>query len=184
MRIHLSFFSLSLLIFLSACHSQSTNSRGTDSDQNNPAQAIPQPNYDYSVEVPENWTLIDTIMEGRLRIRILLPPAPMKTDNPTVNILIAYMEGRNISDYTTANIDYLKTNMPGITILEKGNMDSSIYGGKWFTYTKEQDGLIRELINYIIPFNGFAYQVTCGTNRGSMNKYRVIFDKIAGSFKG
>ena len=184
MRIYLSFFGLFLLLLLSACHNQSANRPVIDNGRNNPSQTIPQPNYNYTIEVPENWTQLDTIMNDGLKIRILPCPESLRADNPGANVLIAGMNDRNISDFTTANINYLQTNMPGITILEKGNMDSSIYGGKWFTYTKEQDGLVRDLINYIIPLNGFAYMITCGTNGGSMNKYRAIFDKIAGSFKG
>ena len=118
-----------------------------------------------------------------MRIRFLISPKSLSADYPAANILIASMEGRNIYDFTTRNMNYLKSNMPGTIILERGNMDSTVSNGQWFTYTKEQNGIVRDMINYIIPQNGFAYMITCGSNKGSINKYRATFDKIAKSLK-
>jgi len=98
------------------------------------------------------------------------------------NILIASMEGRNIDEFTTRNMNYLRLNMPGTTILDRGNIETT-FKGQWFTYTKTQNGMIRDMINYIIPINGYAYMITCGSNKGTMERYRVIFDKIAKSLK-
>jgi hypothetical protein len=44
--------------------------------------------------------------------------------------------------------------------------------------------VIRDMINYIIPYHGFAYMITAGSNAGSMYKYRTTFDNIAKSFRG
>jgi len=123
-------------------------------------------------------------MQDGTRIRFILPPQSLNADYPACNIIIASMEGRNIEDFTTRNMNYLKSHMPGILILERGTIDSTMYNGQWFTYTKEQNGIVRDMINYIIPQKGFAYMITCGSKKGSMNKYRVMFDKIARSFKG
>jgi hypothetical protein len=177
------FFVLFAFIFTS-CHSQTTKEKNTDtniSTQTSPAQ---EPNYNYVVEAPDEWTIRDTIMQDGLRIRFLIAPQSLRTDYPAVNVIIASMEGRNIDDFTSRNMNYLKTNMAGITILESGNINSTNYKGQWFTYTKEQNGVARDMINYIIPLNGFAYMITCGSNKGSINKYRATFDNIAKSFKG
>jgi len=173
---------LSVLI-LSSCQSQTTNKQRVDTTQSIQVGTNQGPNFNYVIEVPEQWTIRDTIMQD-MRIRFLLPPPSLNADYPAGNVIIASMEGRNINDFTTRNMSYLKLNMPGIIILDRGNMDSSIYNGQWFTYTKEQNGIVREMINYIIPLNGFAYMITCGTMKGSMNKYRATFDKIARSLKG
>jgi hypothetical protein len=123
-------------------------------------------------------------MPDGLRIRFLICPKSLIADYPGVNILIASMEGRNISDFTARNMNYMKSNTPGIIILERGNIDSSVGNGQWFTYTRKQNSIARDMINYIIPLNGFAYMITCGTNKGSINRYRGTFDRIAKSFKG
>ena len=123
-------------------------------------------------------------MPDGMLIRFLLPPAELHTDYPTGNILVANMEERNIDDFTSSNINYLEANMPGVTILDKGVFNAAGAQGRWFTYTKVQNGIKRDMINYIIPSNGFAYMVTFGSNQGSFNKYRRLFDDIARSVKG
>ena len=173
----------SLFVF-SSCQSQTTTKQNSDTTQPTQAVTNQQPNFNYVVEVPNDWTIRDTFMQDGMRIRFLLSPQSLSIDYPAGNILVASMEGRNIEDFTTRNMNYLKSNMPGIVILERGKIDSTIYNGQWFTYTKEQNGVVRDMINYIIPLNGFAYMITCGSNKGSINKYRTTFDKIAKSFKG
>jgi hypothetical protein len=123
-------------------------------------------------------------MQDGMRIKLMKAPITLLLDSPFVNIIIVYMEGRKIDEFTTRNINYLKSNMQGITILEKGDIDSTVYGGKWFTYSKEQNGMTTDMINYIIPSNGFAYMITGQTSKGKMTKYRPVFNKIAKSFKG
>ena len=178
-------FSILVLFLLSFSSCQ-----GPTTPQNDkPTQTIQlatnqEPNYNYVIKVPKGWSIRDTTMKDGLRIRFFLPPQSLNADYLSGNVLIASMEGRNISDFTTRNMNYLKSNMSGITILERGNIDSSVYNGQWFTYTNEQNGVTGDMINYIIPLNGFAYMITCGTTKGHMNKYRGIFDKIARSFKG
>lgn len=141
-------------------------------------------NFNYSLDVPGDWIRHDTVMQDGLKVRLYIPGAALKADYPAINMFVADMNGKNINDFTTINIDYLKTNLPGTVILERGNIDSLMYEVQWFTYTKEQNGIVRDMINYIIPLDGFAYMLTCGTTRGTMHKYRSTFDKIARSFKG
>jgi len=140
------------------------------------------PNYNYRVEPPTDWTMYDTVMQG-LKVRILKAPKSLAADNPIVNIIIKSMGNSDIDNFTIDNMDYLKSNMGSVVLLEKGNIDISTINARWFTYTKEHNGIIREMINYIIPVKGSAYMITCGTNKGSMSKYRLTFDKIAQSFK-
>ena len=173
-----------LIFFFSSCQSQTTSKQNIDTSQSTQPAINQEPNYNYAVDVPNDWTIRDTTMQDGLRIRFLLPPQSLQTDYPAGNVLIASMEGLNIDDFTTRNINYLKSNMPGVIILERGKIDSTTYNGQWFTYTKEQNGIVRDMINYIIPLNGFAYMITCGSNKGSINKYRATFDRIAKSFKG
>jgi hypothetical protein len=174
---------VSVFIF-SSCQSQTTTEQNNGITQ--PSQGVTNqlPNFNYLIDVPNGWTTRDTIMQDGMRIRFLQPSQPLRDDYPAGNILIANMEGRDIEEFTTRNINYLESNMPGTIILDRGNIDSTKYNGQWFTYTKEQNGIIRDMINYIIPLNGFAYMITCGTSKGSMIKYRETFDKIAKSFKG
>lgn len=172
------------VLFFSSCQGQTTKAQDADTAQTINSATIKEPNFNYTVEVPEGWTVYDTIMQDGLRIRFLLAPESLNADYPSGNVIIASMEGRNINDFTIRNLNYLKSNMAGITILERGHIDSSGYTGQWFTYTKEQNGVTRDMINYLIPVKGFAYMITCETNNGLMNKYRATFDKIARSFKG
>lgn len=113
----------------------------------------------------------------------MLAPDSLDYERPRVNILISSMEGREIDNFTARNMNSLKENMQGIILLEKDTINISSISARWFTYTKEQNGVVRDMINYIIPVRGFAYMITCGTNKGSMKKYRLIFDQIARSFR-
>lgn len=176
-------FVLPFFIFTS-CQSQTTVKQKTDTGESTPKTLSSQePNFNYLVEAPEGWTIRDTIMQGGLKIRLLFSPKSLQADFPAGNVLITWMDGQNIDDFTNRNINYLKANMSSVVIFEKGNIDSTAYGGQWYTYSKEQNGIVRDMINYIIPFNGFAYMITCGCNEGSIKKYRATFDKIAKSFR-
>jgi len=177
------FFIFSLFVFCS-CQSQPTKEQNTNTIQQTPTVVINEPNYNYKIVAPQGWTIRDTTMQGGLKIRLLISPQSLESDYPAGNVLIASMEGRNIDEFTNRNINYLKSNMPGITILERGNIDAAENDGRWFTYTKEQNGIVRDMVNYIIPLNGFAYMITCGSNKGSIDKYRATFDNIVKSFKG
>ncbi len=172
-----------LLFIFTSCKSQKTVKPNADTSEALP-QTLPshEPNFNYIVKAPKEWTIRDTAIQG-LKIRLLVSPKYLQADFPAGNVIITWMDGQNIADFTVQNINYLKANMPSVIIFEKGNIDSTAYGGQWFTYTKEQNGVVREMINYIIPLNGFAYMITCGCNKGSIKKYRAIFDKIAKSFK-
>jgi hypothetical protein len=173
----------SIFVF-SSCKSQTAAKQNADTVQSAQITTGQGPNFNYTIKVPDDWTIRDTIMQDGMRIRFFLSPKSLSKDYPAGSILIASMEGRNINEFTSRNMNYLKSNMPGITILERGNIDSSKYDGRWFTYMKEQNGVVRDMINYIISLNDFAYMITCGSNKGSISKYRAIFDKIAMSFKG
>lgn len=175
--------SLSFILFYS-CQSQTPKKLTVKSADKNQQLPSTQPNFNYYVETPENWSMVDTVMENGMRIKLLKAPITLLLDSPFVNILIAYMQGDNIDDFFASNITYLKSNTQGIVILEKGEIDSTVYNGKWFTYSVEQNGMSRDKINYMIPVDGFAYMITCQTSKGKMNNYRRIFDKIAKSFKG
>jgi hypothetical protein len=177
--------STTLILFLflfSSCQSKATKQQQVDTASNQVA-GYREPNYNYVIEVPKEWTIRDTIMNG-IKIRFLLSPQSLNVDHPIGNVIISSMEGRNIDEFTTRNMEYLKLNLPGTTILKRGEYKSSTYKGQWFTYTKVQNGVVRDMINYIIPLKGYAYMITCGSNKGSIEKYRAIFDKIAESFKG
>lgn len=143
---------------------------------------LQDPNYNYKIDLPVGWGMSDTTMQG-LRCRFILAPTSLDNDKPRANIVIASMEGRETDDFTTRNMDYLKENIAGTVILERGSIKISSINARWFTYTKEQNGVVRDMINYIIPVRRFAYMLTCGTNTGSMKKYRPIFDRIAKSFR-
>ena len=174
----------SCLILLSSCQSQPPENSPIDTTHETQTLPANQPNFNYYVETPKNWVIADTVMQDGMRIKLMKAPITLFLDSPFVNIIIVYMQGRNIDEFTTRNIDYLKSNMQGITILEKGDIDSTIYDGKWFTYNKEQNGMTTDMINYIIPFNGFAYMITGQTSKGKLTRYKGVFDRIAKSFKG
>lgn len=144
--------------------------------------ACTAPNYDYKVDAPAGWRMYDTTMNG-LKIRMILGPNSLTAERPAANIIIASMEGRDIDEFTVRNMNYLEKNTEGVTILENGSIDASAISARWFTYTLEQNGIKRELVNYIIPINDFAYMITGGVTAGYMNKYRPIFDNIAHSFR-
>lgn len=153
--------------------------------KNNPAshlQTRQNPNYDYKIDAPQGWSMYDTTIQN-LKCRFIIGPDSLDSDKPRVNIVIASMGGSEIDDFTRQNINYLKETMQETVLLERGAINISSIDARWVTYTREQNGVVRDMINYIIPFRGFAYMVTCGTNKGSIKKYRSIFDQIARSFR-
>lgn len=173
-----SLFILSIVVFYS-CQGQPKKT-ANDSVQNISSNQIQEPDYNYSIQVPESWTINDTVVQG-LRVRFIKSPMSLSVDNPHGNILIAYMQGENIDEFTTNNMNNLKAEMQGIVLLERGNITTTTRNGTWFTYTKQYNGITTDMINYIIPVNGFAYMITFGTNKGTISKYRNLFDKIVQS---
>ena len=141
-----------------------------------------RPNFKFRVKPPPGWTMSETVMQN-LKVRLLLAPDSLAKEGARVNIIVVSMNGRHIDDFTVRNMDYLKTSSDSVVLMERGSIHISSNTVPWFTYTKIQNGIKRELINYIIPYKGFAYMITCGTNEGYINKYRPIFDEVAKSFR-
>jgi hypothetical protein len=135
----------------------------------------------YKVEPPTGWEIYDTVIEDQ-KCRYILPPASLDYEKPIITIVAAAMHGRQIDDYMTRNMDELKATMEGVTLLEKDTINISSFSARWFTYTLEDNGDAREMIVYTIPVRGFAYVISCGTNKGIMKKYRSQFDQVARSF--
>jgi hypothetical protein len=147
------------------------------------AQVRPgEPNFNYRFYVPKGWREKDTLMQD-LKFRLVRGPLGSEKDNPFVNVLINYMDGADVNDFASRNVKYLVSNMSGIQASMRGKLSGALYDIRWFTYIKEQGGVRREMINYIIPVRGFAYMMTCGVSEGAMGRYRAIFDKMAKSFK-
>ena len=141
-----------------------------------------QPNYYYTLYIPYSWKEIDTTLQD-LRVRIVAPPNELAADNPLVNVVVADMGGKEIDEFTTSNIENLKNSMPDVVIEERGIIQAGDIEGRWFAYTKMSNGIKRESVSYIIPWNNFAYFITGATNPGTMAKYRPVFDSIVRSFK-
>jgi len=174
-------FSLCLTILCSCQNDEKTPTKTVTNSISRPENPK-EPNFDYKIQHPKGWATYDTIIQD-VKYRYMLAPDSLDYERPRVNIIIVSMEGREIDDFTARNMNYLKANMQGTILLEKDTINISSTSARWFTYTKEQNGVVRDMINYIIPVRGFAYMITCGTNIGSMKKYRLIFDQIARSFR-
>jgi len=139
-------------------------------------------NFNFQVEPPAGWAMHDTIIED-LKYRVVLPPDSLDHDRPRISIVITSMHGREIDDYTTRNMDNLKATMEGVTLQERGAINISSISARWATYTREHNGVARDMIIYIIPVRGFAYVISGGANKGTITKYRILFDQLARSFK-
>jgi hypothetical protein len=171
------------LIVLNACANENDKKIKSNSTQTMQQEVNTEPNYHYKITPPKGWSVNDTTYNG-LKVRLINAPDSLIMDNPIINILIASMENRVVDSFMTRNMNYLTKNGEGIILLEKGDINISTINARWFTYIKEQNGVKRDMINYIIPLKGFAYMITGGTNAGTMSKYRSTFDKIAKSFEG
>lgn len=179
-----SFVALVIIMAISACQNSTTKDVVIDTSLPATPGVMPGPNFNYTIAVPEGWTTRDTVMQEGMRIKLISAPASMKADDPLGNVLISGMDGKRVSDFMASNMNYLETNMPGVKILEHGAMEEALDKGRWYTYTKDQNGKVRDMINYIIPSKGYAYMFTFGVKHGSMPRYREIFDNIVRSFKG
>jgi PsbP-like protein len=141
----------------------------------------PGPDYNYILKPLPGWIMFDTTIQG-LDIRFLIGPPSSAKENLFGNIVIAAMGKKEIDAFTESNMNYLNANEGGIDLLEKGKINIDSIDSRWFTYTKSQNGITRDMINYLIPLKGFSYMITFGTNKGRMSTYRPIFDKIAKTF--
>jgi hypothetical protein len=141
-----------------------------------------EPDYNYIIRLESGWGMYDTVVND-LQLRVILAPARLDMDKPRGNIVIAKMNIPGIDEFTTANENNLKRDMPGVLLLKEGKMDIAGIDTRWFTYTRTQDGITRDMINYIIPSNGFAYMITFGSNAGTMGKYRQAFDNMVHTFR-
>jgi hypothetical protein len=181
-------FAILSLFFCSSCGDSTTKAvttipTKTEREKPTPPGNTQDPNFNFTVVLPDGWASSDTTMEGT-RFRFIYAPASFEKEDPSVNILVAQMEGKEVDVFMGNNIDYLKKNMEGITILDKGTLDVSGISARWFTYDKVQNGVKREVVNYIIPLRGYAYMITAGTATGYRQQLRPVFDGIARSFKG
>ena len=141
-----------------------------------------EPDYNYIIRPQPGWTMFDTVIQN-LEIRFLIAPPSLVKYRPGGNIIIAAMNKSEINDFTKANMNNLERDQAGITLLKEGKIDIGGIDSRWFTYIKNQQGLTRDMINYIIPSNDFAYMITFGANANSMEKCRPMFDKMAKSFR-
>ena len=175
-------FTLLLLstVFFISCQSQTSKVDASDSENINDKKRQ-EPNYNYSIQVPQGWTIRDTITQG-LKVKFITSPILLKNDNPHGNILIGYMEEKDLEEFTTQNIRNLEAGLP-VVIQERGKFKTESVSGQYFTYILESNGLATERIFYIVPVNDYAYMFTFGTRKGTMKKYRNVFDKIVLSFK-
>lgn len=141
-----------------------------------------EPDYNYIIRLGPGWGMFDTVLNDQ-QLRAILAPAHLDMDKPRGNIVIANMSIPGIDEFTTANENTLKRDMPGVILLKEGKMAIGGIDARWFTYSKTQDGIARDMINYIIPSNGFAYMITFGTNAGTMGKYLPAFDNMVRTFR-
>lgn len=136
----------------------------------------------YTIALPRRWAALDTVMQG-LRVLLVLGPASREQDKPRVNIITMDMGGRSLEDFTRSNKRYLEQHGEHVLIGGQGSMSIKGRAAQWFTYTREQDGVRRDMINYIIPSGGSACMITCGVHAGSMERYRSTFDKMTRSLR-
>ncbi len=139
-------------------------------------------NYKFIVHFPNDWARKDTSIQG---LKVTLIQKKKEDDNfaPNINILNEFIGNRNPADYVESSKKYLVANMPGITILENGEINSTNVKGIWYSYSKFKNGKTRDMIMYCIVVNGVAFNFTCAVNQGGLLKYKPIFEQIAESIK-
>ena len=139
-------------------------------------------NYKFIVHLPIDWTRKDTTVQG---LKVTLIQKKKEDDNfaPNINILDEFIGNRDPVDYVKSSKKYLVDNMPGIKILENGEIDSANVKGIWYSYSKFKNGKTRDLTMYCVVLNGVAFNFTCAVNQGGLIKYRPIFEQIVESIK-
>ncbi len=139
-------------------------------------------NYKFTVHLPDEWRREDTTIQG---LKITLIYKNKQDDNfaPNINILDEFIGNRDPVAYVESAKKYLLDNMPGIRILENGEIDSANVKGIWYSYSKFKNGKTRDIIMYCILLNGVAFNFTCAVDQGGLTKYRQTFKQIAESIK-
>lgn len=139
-----------------------------------------QPDFNFIVRVSKGWMMYGTVLQG-LRVRILNNNPRLHTrESALVNIIIVSMEGKRIDTFVKENSEYLVEHMEGVDLITQGSIPVSNTNSKWVTYSKEQAGVRRDMINYVIHINGNTYMITCGTKAGTMGKYRRLSMELQG----
>ncbi len=138
-----------------------------------------KPNYKYSIKLAAGWQRMDTTINGR-RTCFIFPPESLEADVPRMNIIVANMDGMDLYHFRNANIANMSLK-DKYAIGERGDIKVGRIEGGWFTYLLTAENGRREMINYIIPVNGYAYMFTGGVSNGMMYKYRPAFDSIVQS---
>ena len=139
-------------------------------------------NYKFTVQIPNDWIRTDTTIQG-LKLTLIQKKKQDDHFGPNINVLDEFIGNRSPADYVKASQKYMVDNMPGITILENGEIDSANVKGIWYSYSKFKNGKTRDLIMYCITVNEVAFNFTCAVNQGGLIKYRQIFEQIAESVK-
>lgn len=138
------------LIIFSSC---GTNNQANTIDKFAPAKTkvsasseLPtERDYNYIIRLQQGWTMFDTVIQN-LEIRFLMAPSSLIKYGPGGNIIIAAMNKSEINDFTKANINNLEKDQAGITLLKEGKIDIGGIDSRWFTYTKNQQGITRDMI--------------------------------------
>ncbi len=141
-----------------------------------------EPNFNFTLAAPPGWRMTDTVVEG-LHLRLVRCPANEVESGAVLNVVAVHRGNTSLDTFLQRNMTYLQTNMEGVVIGDKGTFTASGIEGRWFAYTKVNNGQKREMVNYILPVDEFAYMLTAGSNTGTMSKYREVFDGIAKSFR-
>lgn len=126
--------------------------------------------------------MFDTVIKGS-EVRLLLGPPSFTNDNLFGKVKITGMENKRIDTFVESRISSLKDHNDGFTLLERGKIDIDGIDSRWFSYTRQENAVATDLISYFIPVKGTSYEIVFGVNKGGMDKWRPIFDKMAKSFE-
>jgi len=181
MRQSISIITAGILLLLS-CGNKDEGKKPAQAPIATVEQPQREPRFDFTLTAPAGWRMTDTTVEG-LHLRLVRCPPAEVASGAVLNVVAVHRGDISLDTFTQRNMTYLQTNMEGVVIGDKGSFTASGIEGRWFAYTKVHNGQKREMVNYIIPVGEFAYMLTAGSNEGTMNRYRVSFDDIAGSFK-
>lgn len=136
----------------------------------------------FHLDTPEGWKSEWRTAQG-VDFYYMYSPQTSEVPNPNINIVTESMQGTSLKTYLSHSLSFVAHLYPGAKVVAEGDIEANGVHGGWYNIKMEFQGTKGDLMAYVFPSNGVAYVITALCPPNKKSKYRLIFDKVAKSFK-
>ncbi len=174
-------------IVLPACQSKSKKEKNDLADIKKLVKENPGINAGagtYSIEAPEGWTKLDTLVSG-LKITTVMAPLDNEKDvfRENLNIITEDAKDYSVDDYAKANRKYMEEQLPEMKVIRSGETKIGDLPAQWVLYTFNYSGQPLKNTVYFIVKNNTGYVLTCSALHSDFDKFENGFKQCVSSFK-